>query len=78
MRLSPWDKAIENLMFTAITVKLGLFFSCLEAWIMRSYMSIEEPILNLVLFITASYLPENWRILYLVIKSYFNGATTGL
>ena len=78
MRLNPWEKVIENLMYTAITVKLGLFFSCLEAWIMRPYMSMGEAILNLILFIIASYLPENWRILYLAIKSYFNGTVVGL
>jgi hypothetical protein len=54
-------------------VKIGLFFSCLEAWIMRPYMSVGEAILNLTLFIVASYLPENWKILYLATKSYFNG-----
>ncbi len=25
MRLNPWERVIENLMYTAITVKLGLF-----------------------------------------------------
>lgn len=78
MKLNSWERMIENLMYTAITVKLGLFFSCLEAWIMRPHMSAGEAILNFVLFVIASYLPENWRILYLAIKFYFNGTIVGL
>jgi hypothetical protein len=78
MGLSPWNKAIENLMYTANIVKIGLLFSCLEAWIIKPYMSAGEAILNLVLFIIATYLPGNWKILYLAFKSYFNGITISL
>jgi len=78
MELSPWNEVIENLMYKAIILKIGLFFSCLEALIMRPYMSAGEAITNLTLFIVASYLPGNWKILYLLAKSCIHGTTFGL